>query len=387
MIRPPRRLFTLPHARSAWAVPLCVLLAAAAHPVDPPHTYDGKHSIATIDLTAVYFVPKDRTPAPDWKDRANYYLRRIEAFHRRELDGMSKLSAVLHPKPFTSTKTTAELREGDQNATFFRTTGDVRSNLPWPPKERKGYPILLVLSDINWRDLDDFTRLRTKDGRKVHEGAIGPDGRHFPGAEAGGARATYLDAEGLGIGLVSADGWRVPYSGSDCVVYHEGVGHSIGLPHPDPIDASVMGVGQYRYWLNETWINADQKRRLGWRPPAGKKLAPDLFTAFTAIPEPTVPAPGQKVALRLKWPAGAKVRSLKLRVQTEFPAPWRTVPTEVAGDAPSRIVLGTFDHPTPVSYRTDATLEDGQAVELWGYFQVRKKSGDDPSPGGKEKSN
>jgi hypothetical protein len=118
--------------------------------------------------------------------------------------------------------------------------------LNWPG-ERDGFPIILVLSEINWRELDDFTRTRSVDGETRHEGNVSGDGRHFPGAESGGARAFYDANRGIGVGLVSADGWRVPYSGSDCVVYHEGVGHAIGLPHPEPGDDSVMGFAQYRY--------------------------------------------------------------------------------------------------------------------------------------------
>jgi hypothetical protein len=42
--------------------------------------------------------------------------------------------------------------------------------------------------------------------------------------------------------------------------------------------------------------------------------------------------------------------------------------------------LGHFDRPTPVSYRVGATLEDGQDVELWGYFQVRTSPTTTPTP-------
>ena len=37
-----------------------LLLALAALAIDSPHTFDGKHDIATIDLTVVYLVPKDQ---------------------------------------------------------------------------------------------------------------------------------------------------------------------------------------------------------------------------------------------------------------------------------------------------------------------------------------
>ena len=172
-----------------------------------------------------------------------------------------------------SGKTAAEVRGDDPNQTFFNTTGEARETLKWPGK-REGFPILLVLSEINWRELDDFTRTRLIDGVPKFEGTLSPDGRHFPGAESGGARATYDGEKGEGVGLVSADGWRVPYSGSDCVVYHEGVGHAIGLPHPEPADDSVMCFAQYNFWINQTWVTPSQKKALGW-PVADDKVPPD----------------------------------------------------------------------------------------------------------------
>lgn len=50
-------------------------------------TWDGKHSIDKIDVTVVYFVPRDREPLPDWKERVGYFCRRIERFHAREFQG------------------------------------------------------------------------------------------------------------------------------------------------------------------------------------------------------------------------------------------------------------------------------------------------------------
>ena len=181
-----------------------------------------------------------------------------------------------------------------------------------------------------------------------------------------------------GIGLVSADGWRVPYSGSDCVVYHEGVGHAIGLPHPEPPDDSVMCFAQYRFWINQTWVTASQKKALGWTDARetgttseAKRETNDLFTAFTAIQAPIVPKPNEPVHLRLTWSPGARVREVKVRLQTDIDGPWITLPIHAAGEPPKELAIGAFDRPTPVSYRVDAVLEDGQTAEIWGYFQVK----------------
>ncbi len=345
-----------------------------------PHTFDGKHPIGTIDLTVVYLVPKDRTPLIDWKERVDYFMKRIDAFERRESGGKSKLVIHAHSEPLVVARTAKEIRGDDPNQTFDHSMREAKEALKWPGHP-EGFPILLVLSDINWREMDDFHRIREVDGVKKFEGSLGEHGRHFPGAEAGGARATYHAAEGLGMGLVSADGWRVPYSGSDCVVFHEGLGHTIGLPHPEPADDSVMSAAQYRFWINQTWVTPSQKKGLGWvedaredaRKLASREPTRDLFTAFTAIPQPDVPAPNEPVRLKFTWPVEARLRDLKIRVQTDLLGPWHTVPIPVGDKPPDAVPIGSFDRDTPVSYRVDAVLQDGQAVELWGYFQVGKR--------------
>ena len=77
--------------------------------------------------------------------------------------------------------------------------------------------------------------------------------------------------------------------------------------------------------------------------------------------------------LALTWPKDAVVKAFKVRTQTALLGKWETVPLNVFGKPPSSVALGTFDEPTPVSYRMDVTLEDGQTAELWGYFQVKVK--------------
>jgi hypothetical protein len=106
----------------------------------------------------------------------------------------------------------------------------------------------------------------------------------------------------------------------------------------------------------------------------------ELFTSFRALPEPRIPGPGQPVVLALEWPDGARVRSLRVRVQTSVAGPWSEVPQRVNGDAPQTASLGVFDRATPVSYRVDAQLEDGATAELWGYFQVREEPERSPLP-------
>jgi hypothetical protein len=366
-----REVFVSAIALTAFAVmPLKVAEAAEVK------TWDGRHDISKIEVTVAYFVPKDRHPLPDWRDRVNYFAKRIERFHAREFDGQSTLTTKVLDQPFASARTTEQLRAGDADFIFFQTLREVDNELQFGRHKNDAFPILLVLSEINWRPLDDFFRVSPNDGKLQFEGQI-INGRHFPGARSGGARATYLADRGVGWGLVSADGWRVPYSGTDCVIYHEGVGHPIGLPHPEPQNSSVMSLAQYRGWLSESSVDEGQKQRLGWmRPEATFDRSADLFSSFAAIPTPLTPKPNELVNLQLNWPPNAQVSLIRCRVQTELEGPWVLI-SEVsppAGDAaaPKTISLGSFDRETPVSYRVDATLKTGEKVELWGYFQVRE---------------
>jgi len=335
-------------------------------------TWDGRHDTSRIDITVVYFVPVDRQPLPDWYERASYYCRRIERFHAREFQAVSVLKTHLAEQPLMSRRTTEQLRQGDANAIFFATLREAEERLQFGHAPREGFPVLLVLSDINWRPLDDFYRVKPTPAGLAFEGNFNGS-EHFPGATSGGARATYHADRGLGWGLVSADGWRVPYRGSDCVVYHEGCGHTVGLPHPEPGNGSVMSLGQYRGWLSESWLDREQKMRLGWEPqqqPPSPELR--LFSEFRALPEPRIPRPADEVSLSLSWPTGADVASLRVRYQTAIESPWVEVPQAWEGSSPKTVTLGRFDRETPVSYRVDAELEDGSTEELWGYLQVRQ---------------
>ena len=76
---------------------------------------------------------------------------------------------------------------------------------------------------------------------------------------------------------------------------------------------------------------------------------------------------------RFTWPDDARLREIKIRVQTELAGPWQTVPSHVGERPPAELPIGAFDRWTPISYRVDAVLEDGQSAEVWGYFQVKKR--------------
>ena len=105
---------------------------------DAPHTFDGRYEIATIDLTVVYFVPRDRRPLVDWRDRVDYFGRRIAAFHQRESGGRSTLRIHVHPEPLIAARTSDEIRGKDP--TRRSTTRPARLDRPSSgPGNRTGF--------------------------------------------------------------------------------------------------------------------------------------------------------------------------------------------------------------------------------------------------------
>jgi hypothetical protein len=389
---------------SAWITLACLMMAipASASAADGEQapgltTWDGRHSIDTIRATVVYFVPSDRQPLPDWQERVEWLCERVRRFHHREFAGRSRLVTRIHPEPFRSATSTGALRGGDGDATFFRTLTEVDRTIDVGRDADGAFPVLLVLSDINWRPLDDFSRQSPAGQGWKFDGALADGGLHVPGAAAGGSRAVYLADRGRGWGLVSGDGWRVPCRGSDCVVYHEGIGHAIGLPHPEPADGSVMSEGQYRSALAQSWVEAGQKKRIGFTADVAANAPPadPVFDSFTATPEPAVPRPGQPVALRL-FPLDLIPPGLRVEVQTSLRGPWTSVPVEAEAIQKGLVSLGRFDRPCGVGWRvtgptakmdTEAgddakpvPVDGPSAATAWGYFQVRLAPDAPPPP-------
>lgn len=364
-------------------VALMMLIGIPTVSMGQMKTWDGAHSIDEIEVTVVYFVPRDRTPLPDWRERVDYYCKRIETFHAREFGSQSKLKTKVFEEPFVSNRLTKELRAGDANFIFFQTVQEVDRAFKFGQDKSGPFPILLILSEINWKPLDDFYRLNRRDDRISFEGNYS-DGRHFPGAESGGARATFLSDQRKGWGLVSGDGWRVPYSGTDCVVYHEGVGHTIGLPHPDA-NPTVMSLGQYYGWISQSSVDLTQKKKLGWKEEESAQKF-DFFTSFKGLPSPLVPKPREQVNLEIEVPVGTELIDLSVEFQTAIDGPWiestRSEPLDkkaIAGGKFS-VSLGKFDRATPVGYRVRAKNAREEEAEIWGYFQVREKAELPPKP-------
>lgn len=373
---------------SVSAAPAARTAPAASQSAAPSlHTVGGKHDITRIHLTGVYLLPPGRVAIPDWRQRIEFYLSRVAKFHERELTGQSRIVWEIRPTPYVPTA--PQTRPKDANEFFWRIAGEVREKA-WKRAPNKGFPIVLVFSDTNfcpgydeWSRACDAAKCICEPHGPGCNGHVTREGEERPGTCCGGARAVYWPEQNMGFGLLTADGWRVPLKGSDCVVYHEGVGHAIGLPHPDPIDNSVMGLAQYVTSLNVTSIKTAQKESLGWKrtPPAdGAPVEKtSVFSAFNTDYTPRVPTVRDRVIINATFSVDNVPRGVTAQYQTAFGA-WTALPeprrieSSAAPGQPRMLRLEwrlpLFNKPMFVSYRIIADTGPREQEQQWNLFRV-----------------
>lgn len=347
----------------------------------PPniHTFGGQDNIQHIHVYAVYYLHQNVTSLSDWNERIDYHLQRAQKFHHRELASQSRLTYSIYPKPFIATKSKDEFPKEDVNAFYWHIINDV-----WHSGKiefaKDSFPILLVFSDMNFSPgYDDWTR--TCDGKgcpfpEPHsdcQGWITDRGEDRPGSRCGGARSVYWPEKHIGLGLVTADGWRVPIKGSDCVVYHEGIGHAIGLPHPEPLNDSVMGLAQYVDSIQKTWIDEDQKETLGWQKTKINRL--DLFSTFEVYHTPSKPSEKDSVTITATFPSHFSDYSIKAEYQTILTDAFQEIETPSIKKSDSMTHISWTLPPRPVGkcvgYRIRICASDNSTETIWNYFQIR----------------
>ncbi|MBD3268311.1 hypothetical protein GF373_16720 [bacterium] len=347
---------------------------------DSIHVYGASDSIQLVDVQTVYFLTKERNPLPDWEDRIEYFMQRVRKFHAREFTGQSKLQYTLHPKPFVSTNTHAELPKDDINKFYWEIMNEV-----WHSGQihfaTNAHSILLVMADINFSaGYDDWTRLCSGENcpfpapHAKCAGYVRSDGEDRPGSRAGGARSLFWKEKHIGLGLVTADGWRVPIKGSDCVVYHEGLGHAMGLPHPDPINNSVMGLAQYVDSLETTWIDDDQKESMGWK--ASKKNLTDLFSNFHVSHSPKNPSATDTVSITATCPARFSIETISCLYQDKLHLPFRPLKNTKTQVKNGQTVVQWQVPPIPkgssLAYKVLLRTQTGKCEEIWHYYKIRR---------------
>lgn len=343
------------------------------------HCVDSTDSIANIDVQAVYYIASDASPLSDWRERVEYHLKRAQKFHEREFAGQSTFHYTLMAQPFIASVTSGEFPKDDVNNFYWHIINEV-----WQSGKvlfsNKGFPILLVFSDMNYSPgYSDWTRECSGEGclfPAPHSGCNGwvtGEGEDRPGSRCGGARSVYWKERQIGLGLVTADGWRVPILGTDCVTYHEGIGHAIGLPHPEPLNDSVMGLAQYAGSMEKTWVDDDQKKSLGWQPKDVDKST--LFSQFHIGHSPSRPLENLPVMVAATFPNHIKVKSIVAEYQDALEKPFQPLQKfRTAGDTHTV----TVEWKTPplakgesLAFRVRLVTEDGKTEEIWNYLKVR----------------
>lgn len=343
------------------------------------HAFNGDDNIDEIDVQVVYYVAKGVEPLPDWRERIEYHLARVQKFHQRELAGQSNFTYHIHPAPFVASATPNGFPHDDVNKFYWQIVNEVwhSGEVEW---KEGAFPILLVMGDCNFSPgYDDWTRVCNPDEcfleppHKQCAGHVSGNGEDRPGSRAGGARSVYWADQHIGLGLVTADGWRVPIKGTDCVTYHEGIGHAIGLPHPEPINASVMGTAQYVDSIQATWIDDDQKAALNWTPVEINKN--DLFSTFSISHQPSKPTTNTPITLYAKLPLRFSVARIQAEIQRALRQPFEALP------APYRFEDEQYQYFSwslpplalnqSLAYRIRVETQDGESEIIWDYLKAR----------------
>lgn len=343
------------------------------------HVFGASDSLAKIEVQAVYFLPQDRRPLPDWKDRIQYYMDRAKKFHQRELCGQSVLNYAIYPSPFVSAVQQNKFPKDDPNNFYWAIINEVVSSnrIRFTPGQ---LPILVVFSDHNFSPgYDDWSRECNGTGcpfpapHSECKGYVLSNGDDRPGTRAGGARSVFWPEKHIGLGLVTADGWRVPLKGCDCVVYHEGLGHAFGLPHPEPIDNSVMGLAQYVDSIQKTWINDKQKESLGWSKQEIKK--DDLFSLFDVNHFPLKPSANDTIRITASFPGQYLAFHIEAEYQDDLWKPFVSLGKGKFQILKDQINL-IWDLPKlpkgmSLSYRVKISSPQGNSDEIWHYVKNR----------------
>ena len=366
-------LICLPECETGWAGEYESALSGM-------HTWNATDSIQEIDVQVVYYLEKNGWPLPDWRERVEYHMRRVQEFHHREFTGQSRMEYTLLPKPFLASATAEGFPGDDVNQFYWTIINEVwhSGKIHFQPNR---FPILLVFANVNFSPgYDDWTRVCHPErclfpsNHDQCAGHVTGEGEDRPGSRCGGARSVFWPEQHIGLSLVTADGWKVPIKGTDCVVYHEGIGHAVGLPHPEPIDNSVMGLAQYVDSLQKTWIDEDQKRKLGWTP---EPIDHDpLFSSLSVSHRPSNPSASAPVEIVAELPSRFEIVSAELRVQTGLFNPFEMI-SESRRESGEGIHRWSWTLPPVakdhcVGYRVTVKTKDGLEETIWDYYKVRE---------------
>lgn len=216
-------------------------------------------SLANVAIRAFYVVPKDRAPYATWNSRVTDLAQQAASFHEREFGGASHAMVAVYPNVVVSTKTTQELRQVSFQRDFCEQVSKI------VPPNRNTFTSYAVFADFGEYDnVNGFCEANQKNIAPTCSARAGSPTI----AQCFGSASDYLsDFYGsgyMGCGVITEDGWKNDIPGVSSVVYHEGVGHTMAMPHlKPPSQTGVMGLAYSRCLdLNATYVEPEIKAKM-----------------------------------------------------------------------------------------------------------------------------
>ena len=361
--------------RSSWSSVLGRLTLPCQ--AEPLHTFDGKHSIETIDLKRRLPLSPRRTAPPCPTGAVPRGLLheadRGVPSPARPTAGRSLPHPGSGPSRSRSEKNADDYRGGDANKTFLPpSVNEAREAAPAGRATESARGIRSSSSSATSTGARPSTTSAgpaSSTASATHEGNIAGDGPPLPRAESGGARATYQAREGR------ARTSSAPTAGACRIAapIASSITRASATRRPAPPRAGRrLGdePGAVPRGINEAWIDTDQKKALGWEAPGPHEPDADPVHRVHG------PAPARRTSHReggdaaLTWPPGAKAKTLAVAVQTGCPAPGRIGRSCPAGP-PSACRSGRSTRRRRSATASGRRWRTDQSAEVRGYFQVR----------------
>lgn len=189
--------------------------------------------LSSVELSVLYFMPRDRTNLAwdGWREHAEKALKEMRAFHHLQFRGASQLSYTIQPEPII----------GDHDGAFYDSGDTARGNLhAWETIREE---LARKLGDLPQKTSSFQVHLVLYEG----VGALGGDHQI----------------------LVSSGYLRSPVERvhASSVFYHE-LGHTFGLEdayeyeHGTPLDEDIMGLGRNKP-IGQVYLSEKAKEKLG----------------------------------------------------------------------------------------------------------------------------
>jgi tetratricopeptide (TPR) repeat protein len=207
------------------------------------HGYGLTKPINFVNVVGVYFLPRDATPDPQWRDKMEAAFKLAQEFHAVQLACQSTFLYTIVAQPITSTQTITSYQQLDGLRAWRSLQSEVLSKMALP---NFGYPVVIVQAQFD-----------TKDKRSY-----------------GGT------AKWGGFALMSAQLLAVNANLAAGAYYHE-VAHGYGLPHT-PQDPKAIMEGTIKD-LTSSYLSDFQKIKLSG-PISWTLIAQEMDVALKADP-------------------------------------------------------------------------------------------------------